>query len=297
MSAVLETRSLSKYFGAVVAAKDINISFKSGERVGVIGANGAGKTTFINLVTGYLKPSRGRIFYQGRNITALSPRTITNLGICRSFQIPQLFPELSVSDNLLVALGFSAKAKSSFFRPLLNKRNFEQVKQISESFDLQNDLKVQAGALPQGKRKLLDIAMATVNDPNLILLDEPTSGVSAEEKFAVMEQLMETLDTTILLIEHDMEVVERFCNRAIAFYGGRVIADGSVKNVLTDEQVKQYIVGKELHRKDEKGESDQNQLKNISWDSDSQYDDDQDGDSQDDGNQDNDSQNDESEEA
>ena len=294
MSAVLETKSLSRYFGAVVAAKDINVSFESGERVGVIGANGAGKTTFINLVTGYLRPSRGKIFYQGKNITSLPPRTITSLGVCRSFQIPQLFPELSVSDNLLIALGFSAKAKSSFFRPLLNKKNFEQVKQVSEHFDLQNDLKVQAGALPRGKRKLLDIAMATVNDPKLILLDEPTSGVSTEEKFAVMERFMETLDTTVLLIEHDMEVVERFCNRAIAFYGGQVIADGSVKNVLTDEQVKQYIVGKELHRKDKKEKGDQDQLK-ISWDSHSQYAEDQDGDGQD--NQDSDSQDNESEEA
>ena len=249
MSAVLETKALNKYFGAVVAAKDINISLESDERVGIIGANGAGKTTFINLVTGYLKPSWGKIFYQGKNITSLPSSKITRLGISRSFQIPQLFSELSVSNNLLIALGLSPKSHSSFFKPLLNRGNFEQVKQTLNRFDLQDDINVLAGILPQGKRKLLDIAMATVNDPQLILLDEPTSGISTEEKFAVMERLMETLDTTTLLIEHDMEVVESFCTRVIAFYEGEIIANGDVKEVLANERVKEYIVGKELHRK------------------------------------------------
>ncbi len=301
MSAILETRSLSRYFGAVVAAKNVNISLESGERVGVIGANGAGKTTFINLVTGYLRPSRGRIFYEGKNITSLPPRKITSLGVCRSFQIPQLFSELSVGDNILIALGLSEKAKSSFFKPLLNKRNFEQVEQVLNSFDLLEDINVQASTLPQGKRKLLDIAMATASDPKLILLDEPTSGVSAEEKFPMMKRLMkalDTLNTTVLIIEHDMEIVERFCTRAIAFYEGRVIANDVVKKVLNDEKVKEYIVGKELHRQDDEGKDNQDDQKiRVSWDSDSQHDNNQDSESQDNANQVNDSQNDEQEEA
>ena len=249
MSAVLETKALNKHFGAVTAAKDISVSIESGEQVGIIGANGAGKTTFINLVTGYLKPSWGKIFYQGKNITSLPSRKITRLGISRSFQIPQLFSELSVGNNVLIALGLSSSSSSSFFKPLFNEGNFERVKQVLSRFDLQEDINILASTLPQGKRKLLDIAMATVNDPNLILLDEPTSGVSTEEKFAVMERLMKTLSTTTLLIEHDMEVVENFCTRIIAFYEGEVIANGSVKDVLTNEQVKEYIVGKELYRK------------------------------------------------
>ena len=249
MSAVLETKALNKNFGAVVAAKDINISVDSNERVGIIGANGAGKTTFINLVTGYLKPSWGKIFYQGKNITSLPSRKITRLGISRSFQIPQIFSEMSVGNNLLIALGLSPLSNSSFFKPLLNKGNFKQVKQVLNRFNLQDDISMLAGALPQGKRKLLDIAMATVNDPQLILLDEPTSGISSEEKFAVMEHLMETLKTTTLLIEHDMEVVENFCTRVIAFYEGEVIANGAVKEVFANEKVKEYVVGKELHRK------------------------------------------------
>ncbi len=299
MSAVLETKALNKYFGAVVAAKDISVSLESDERVGIIGANGAGKTTFINLVTGYLKPSWGKIFYQGKNITALPSRKIARLGIARSFQIPQLFSELSVGNNLLIALGFSPKSSSSFFKPLLNKANFERTRQLLSHFDLQDDINVLAGILPQGKRKLLDIAMATINDPKLILLDEPTSGVSTEEKFAVMERLMETLNTTTLLIEHDMEVVENFCTRIIAFDEGEIIADGSVKEVLANERVKEYIVGKELHREvnQDKEVQAEDALDNTTQDEDAQNVTVQDEDFLDVDDDTSDTQNDESEEA
>lgn len=252
MAAVLETRGLHRNFGAVIAAVDVNIAVDEKEIVGIIGANGAGKTTLVNMVTGYLKPSAGSIHYMGGDITALPPRAITRLGICRSFQVPQLFTELSAFDNLLIATGVARSAGRDLLRPLRNADTLDSTLQILERYGISSYLQQKAGALPQGVSKLLDIAMAMVRDPKLVLLDEPTSGVSIDEKFAVMDTLIGALRehaVTVLFVEHDMEIVERYAHRVIAFYDGRVIADGSPGNVLGDKDVQQYVVGAELHRR------------------------------------------------
>ena len=251
MATLLETRDLHKSFGAVVAAADISLQFEEHQVVGVIGANGAGKTTFINLVTGFLKPTKGWIRYLGRDITMLAPRAITQLGICRSFQIPQLFVELSALDNLLLALGVAPAAGRNFWRPLRSAAANLAALQVLERFGIAEYAKQNAEMLPHGVRKLLDIAMTTVGGPRIVLLDEPTSGISVDEKFAVMETLMAALreqGTTVLFVEHDMEIVERYGERVIAFYDGKVIADGAPSVVLVDPDVRQYVVGAELHR-------------------------------------------------
>ncbi len=251
MAPVLETSDLHKSFGAVIAAADINIRVEEREVVGVIGANGAGKTTFINMVTGYLKPTTGRILYMGRDITKLMPREITRLGICRSFQIPQLFVELSVRENLLLALGVATAVGWNLWGPLRNSVANDTAVRILERYGIAQYAEQQAGLLPQGVRKLLDIAMTTVGEPRIVLLDEPTSGISVDEKFAVMDTLMTALreqEVTVLFVEHDMEIVERYGERIIAFYDGKVIADGSPAEVLADQDVRQHVVGAELHR-------------------------------------------------
>lgn len=252
MAAVLEAQNLHRNFGAVIAAEAINIAVDEGEVVGIIGANGAGKTTLVNMVTGYLKPSAGSICYMGRNITALSPREITRLGICRSFQIPQLFTELPVLDNLLIAMGVARSTGRDLLRRLKNADTVDTVLQILERYGIAEYRAQKAGVLPQGIRKLLDIAMAMVGDPKLVLLDEPTSGISTDEKFTVMDTLMGALRehaVTVLFVEHDMEIVERYAHRVIAFYDGRIIADGSAAKVLGNDDVRQYVVGAELHRR------------------------------------------------
>ena len=251
MPPVIETAGLHKSFGAVVAAADITVSVGKREVVGMIGANGAGKTTFINMVTGYLKPDRGRIRYMGDDITARPPRDITRLGISRSFQIPQLFAGLSVRDNLLVALGLAGSARPDSWRPLKRDETVAAAARILDRYGISAYGTQQAGLLPQGVRKLLDIAMAMIGEPNLVLLDEPTSGISVDEKFAVMDTLMAILGeqgVTVLFVEHDMEIVERYGERVIAFYDGRVIADGPPRDVLAAADVRQYVVGSELHR-------------------------------------------------
>jgi branched-chain amino acid transport system ATP-binding protein len=247
MAVVLEARSLNKSFGAVTAAADINVRVEQDSVVGLIGSNGAGKTTFINMVTGYLTPSSGRIRYLERDITGLSPRAITGLGICRSFQIPQLFNTLSVHDNLQVGVGIAARSR----RAAGAAGDIEQqVETLIERFNLAGYRGQDAGLLPEGVRKLLDIAMAVAGRPNLLLLDEPTSGVSADEKFRLMDMVMDALKAqgvTVLFVEHDMEIVSRYTHRVLAFYEGRIIADGAPDMVLKDAEVRRYVIGEDIH--------------------------------------------------
>ena len=251
MTVILETNNLSIQFGGVIGASDISVTVKKGEVIGVIGANGAGKTTFVNLVTGYLKPSKGSINYMGGNITDLKPREITELGIRRSFQIPQLFGEMTALENMLTAQSMAPNVQRKFWMPLLRIDTAENAMERLELFGIADSWSQQVSMLPQGTRKILDIAMATVGDPQLVMLDEPTSGVSAEEKFDVMDILMDAFsqqEVTVMFIEHDMELVERYANRVLAFYNGEVISDAETKDTLANPQVREYVVGKELHR-------------------------------------------------
>lgn len=251
MTAILETNNLSIQFGGVVGASEISITVNKGEVIGVIGANGAGKTTFVNLVTGYLIPSSGTIHYMGNDVTKLTPREITDLGIRRSFQIPQLFGEMTAVENMLTAQSVAPKVTRSFWMPLQRPDIMKSALERLAHFGIADSAHQQVSMLPQGVRKILDIAMATVGDPQLVMLDEPTSGVSAEEKFEVMDIVMDAFarqEVTVMFIEHDMELVERYANRVLAFYNGMVIADADSRQALADPQVREYVVGKEIHR-------------------------------------------------
>jgi branched-chain amino acid transport system ATP-binding protein len=244
-ASLLEARGLNKRFGAVVAAADLQVDLAAGERVSLIGSNGAGKTTLVNMITGYLKPDTGHILLEGRDITKLSPRQITRLGVARSFQIPQLCGDLTVLDNMLVA-NACHDAGLSFWKPARRAETVARAEALLERFRLQ-DLRHRRGAeLPGGMRKLLDIAMALSAEPRILLLDEPTSGVAAEEKFPMMDTVMGGLadrSLTVLFVEHDMDIVERYASRVIAFYAGRIIADGAPGEALASEDVRRYVTG------------------------------------------------------
>jgi branched-chain amino acid transport system ATP-binding protein len=243
---------LSRNFGAVVAADNISVAIAEGEIVGVIGANGAGKTTFVNMVTGYLKPSGGRIYFRDRDITRLNPRQVMRIGICRSFQIAQLFPELSVLDNLLVAISSAEGGWPGFFRPLKSPGRIAAAEAALADYEITGYRDAAVATLPQGIRKLVDIAMAMVSQPSVLLLDEPTSGVSVAEKFAMLERIMAAVrgaGATVLFVEHDIEIVERYAGRVLAFYDGRIIADAPPEEALNDPDVRKYVVGSELHRR------------------------------------------------
>jgi branched-chain amino acid transport system ATP-binding protein len=252
-ASLISARGLVKRFGAVIAADNVSVEIRPRETVGIIGANGAGKTTFVNMVTGYLKPDDGAIFFRGADITRLPPREVTRLGIRRSFQVAQLFPNLSVRDNVLVAL---AAGSAVFPSPLVGLRTqalIAEADRILARGGLSLLAHRKTTELPQGQRKLLDIALAMIGQSAVLLLDEPTSGISAEEKFPLMDLVLNAMraaDATVLFIEHDMEIVERYAERVIAFYDGRVIADGEPARVFVDADVRRFVVGAELHRRD-----------------------------------------------
>ena len=216
-----------------------------GQRVSLIGSNGAGKTTFVNMITGYIKPDAGSIVLDGAEITGLAPRNITRMGVARSFQIPQLYAEMTVLDNMLVATACQNNALS-FWRPARNAAAIERATALLARFGLVQHAGRRVAELPGGVRKLLDIAMALTVQPRLLLLDEPTSGVSTEEKFPMMDAVMRVLEQealTVLFVEHDMDIVERYADRVVAFYSGRIIADGAPAEALAAPDVRRYVTG------------------------------------------------------
>ena len=250
MSTILHAKGLNKNFGAVTAANDINVAVEQDSVVGLIGSNGAGKTTFINMVTGYLKPTTGSIHFEGRDITPLKPREITQLGICRSFQIPQLYNSMTVAENLMVGIGIVASSGARWAKSnRLDVTPERAVDAMLEQFGLGDYRDRQSGLLPEGTRKLLDIAMAMVVRPRILLLDEPTSGVSADEKFVLMDRVMAAVregKVTVLFVEHDMDIVERYATRVVAFYSGRIIADAPPRQALASDDVRRYVTGELL---------------------------------------------------
>ena len=247
MTSLLSVYGLEKRFGAVVAADGLSIDIAAGQMVSLIGANGAGKTTFVNMVTGYLKPDRGAIALDGVDIGRRSPRRVAQLGISRSFQIPQLFVDLTAAENLAVAISGTHARALSFHSPAEGEGRREKAVELLERFGLAHQADRLILELAGGVRKLVDIAVALVRRPKLLLLDEPTSGVSAEEKFATMDRVIHAVApdaATIVFVEHDMEIVSRYADRVLAFYNGRIIADGEPHNVLRDPDVRRHVTGR-----------------------------------------------------
>ena len=249
MSAILSVRDLEKTFGSIVAARDITLDVPAEQTVGIIGANGAGKTTFINMITGHLRPSKGTIRFGEHDITGRPSREITRLGVSRSFQVAQIFPSLTVFDNMCAAAAVAGGAGGTLghaLAPLRSPARIAQAEAALDLFRIAGYRNVRAATLPQGVRKLLDIAMAVVGSPRVVLLDEPTSGISIQDKFGIMEVVMSALKSrrlTVLFVEHDMEIVERYADRVLAFYDGTVIADGPPAAALADARVQTLISG------------------------------------------------------
>jgi branched-chain amino acid transport system ATP-binding protein len=248
VSAFLSARGLRIAFGGVRAADGIDLDVNAGEFLAIIGPNGAGKTTFINMTTGYLKPAAGEISFEGQPILGLKPRRIVELGIARSFQLPQLFLEHTVLEN--VALGIWAR--SGFWSPrraLLESAVAGEAEEILTRFGLLDIVGRSAATLNEGARKLVDIAMAVALRPKLLLMDEPTSGVAAADKMEVVETLARVLRSagvTTIFVEHDMDVVARFADRVAVWSQGRISALGVPKAILDDPVVRRDVVGVRL---------------------------------------------------
>jgi branched-chain amino acid transport system ATP-binding protein len=245
MTSLLQTRGLTLSFGGVVAADGIDFDLQAGERLAVIGANGAGKTTFINMVTGYIKPSAGQISFDGKDITALHPRQIVQLGIGRSFQLPQLFLEQTVRESVELAVAARLK-RFSLFRPLSECVPADEISQSLALVGLREREHDLCSSLPEGHRKLLDIVMALVLQPKLLIMDEPTSGVAADEKHALMATIMKALDergVTSIFVEHDADIVTQYATRVAAWISGRIAADGTPEAVMNNDEVRSVVLG------------------------------------------------------
>ena len=242
---LLSTRGLSLSFGGVVAADAIDFDLRPGERLAVVGQNGAGKTTFINICTGYLPPTSGRVYFDGADITGQSPRAITRLGVGRSFQMPQVFTEHTVRECLMLAAS-AVKQRRGFLLSLSEAVDANEVDETLELLQLAPRAHDLAGSLPEGQRKLLDVAMALVLRPKLLIMDEPTSGVSSDEKHGLMAVLMRALDerqVTSIFVEHDIDIVRRYATRLCAWIAGRIAADGAPEEVLRDPVVVKNVIG------------------------------------------------------
>jgi branched-chain amino acid transport system ATP-binding protein len=198
------------------------------------------------MITGYLKPTSGTVEFLERDITGIEPRDATHLGLCRSFQISQVFMTMSVKQNLMIAMSLSKKSGKALLDPIDDEKISKECDDILELYKIKNQSENIVSTLSQGIRKLLDIAMAVVGNPKVILLDEPTSGVSVEEKFGIMDIVIAALkqsETSVLFVEHDMEIVERYVDRVIAFYQGEIICDAPPKEALSNKKVIEYVLG------------------------------------------------------
>jgi branched-chain amino acid transport system ATP-binding protein len=242
---VLRIDNLVKRFGGLTAVDHLNLSLPGGRLHAIIGPNGAGKTTFFNLVSGMLRPDAGRVFFLGRDITGLKPHEISRLGIKRTLQIKSVFPQMSVADNLWI----TAQAGSRFlhpFRPAARDRDTaERVERILEQIGLASLASRAAGTLSYGDVALLEIGMALIAQPRLLLLDEPTCGMSPAETDRAVEKIQELAQSIdIVIIEHDMEVVFEIADDITVMAQGSVLASGGPEEISADERVREAYLGR-----------------------------------------------------
>ena len=242
---VLRLDHLNKSFGSLVVTDDINLDIAEGERHVIIGPNGAGKTSLINQIGGQLQPSAGRIFVKDQDITGASPSRISRMGVARTFQRNNLFQNLSVIENLRLALEVRLGHPFDFLRPIgRNKRLLARAAELMAQVHLGGDGSRIARSLSYGEQRQLEIGIALAGEPELLLLDEPTSGMSPAET-ARMIDLIASLPRTlsILMIEHDMKVVFSVADRITVLYYGKILASGTPAEIQSNERVREVYLG------------------------------------------------------
>ena len=241
----LELCGVEKCFGQLQVIRGAALAVYKGERHALIGPNGAGKSTLFNLISGSLAPSSGEIRLRGRRIDGLTPETINRLGLGRSFQITSIFPRLSAFENLRIAtLGRSGVRYSAFRRASRHARANHRAFGLLDAVRLTHRSDVPAGELPYSEQRALDVALALASDPEIVLLDEPTSGMSRNEAAHFVELIRTvTQARTLLVVEHDMGVVFSLCDRISVLVRGHVIASGSPEQIGSDPKVREAYLG------------------------------------------------------
>jgi ABC-type branched-subunit amino acid transport system ATPase component len=242
---ILKLEQLRKNFGGVSAVDTLSLSFAKGEVTSMIGPNGAGKTTVFNLITGFLKPTSGKIIYNNRNLNSKKPHAIAAMGIGRTFQNVQIFSNMTVLENIMVGRHLRSNCGMFFSSVLPPVLRFEEnrirssAKQWISFLNLDQYADHAAGKLPLGNQRMLEIARALALEPQLLLLDEPASGLNARETIAMGEliQKIKSMNITVILVEHDMELVMDISDRVAVINFGRLIAQGSPKEVQQNQDV------------------------------------------------------------
>ena len=242
---LLETRELSKDFAGFAAVRDVNLRIRRGSIHALIGPNGAGKTTCFNLLTKFLTPTRGRIVFAGRDITAMSPADVAGLGLARSFQISAVFPGLSALQNVRIALQRKRGGSFDFWRSNRTLREFDaQALTLLAEVGLAGDSHTLAFELPYGRKRALEVATTLALDPQMMLLDEPTAGMGREDIDRVAALIKHaSLKRTILMVEHNLNVVARLSTTITVLTRGRVIAEGSYDEISRNHDVQEAYMG------------------------------------------------------
>jgi len=242
---MLQVEAVDKYFDGFKAVDGASLTVEQGKLVAVIGPNGAGKTTLFNLITGQLKPDKGRIIFKGEDIAGLPPHQICKKGIGRSFQIVNVFPRLTVFENVQVAILSQQRKSTNLFSPARSLVTNE-TRNILESVGLLDKAEAISGSLSHGDQKILEMAMALGSKPELLVLDEPTAGMSPEETLATMKsikQLASTQGLTILFCEHDMDVVFSIAQNIMVMHQGRTLIQAEPDEVRSNKQVQDAYLG------------------------------------------------------
>lgn len=242
---LLEIKDLRKSFGGLYATDGVNLTVSEGEVCALIGPNGAGKTTLFNLISGYLRPDSGKVIFREQDITCKPVWYIVREGIARSFQIVNVFPRLTVYENMMV--GVFAYERRTFDLSTSGKACFkDECMRLLESVALADSAKVMAGQLAHGKQKRLEVGLALASKPKLLLLDEPTAGMASEEKFEILDTVREAAKkqgSTIFLTGHDMSVIFSISDIIWVLHNGRIVAKGTVDQIRNNELVRKIYLG------------------------------------------------------
>jgi len=249
VTALIETLGVGKAYGDFVALEGVTLSIAEGELVSIVGPNGAGKTTLVNVLTGLLKPTAGVVRFRGVDIAGIGPVMLAKRGMARAFQLVHIFPAMSVAETIAVAV-ISQSGKS--LRLFASAKNDEavrtRVREVATIFGLEAKLETESRLLSQSEKKLLDIASAFALAPEVILLDEPTSGVASGDKHGIMRNVVDAAKRAgvkaIILVEHDMDLVAEYSTRIVALQGGKVLADRPPAEFFRDPEIIAAIVGK-----------------------------------------------------
>ncbi len=247
---VLHVADVQKSFAGLHALSDIDLSVKEGETHAIIGPNGAGKSTLLNVCIGRLRPDSGHVVFDGENLTGKQPHEINQLGVVRVFQTPEIFPELSLLENVMIPV--LAKRDGSFklrwFRRFSAEKEIRQKSEgILEDLGLGSFIGSEAGSLSRGDKRRLELAMGLAQEPRLLLLDEPTAGMARHDTNATIDLLkrIKARGMTKVIIEHDMHVVFSLADRISVLAGGRIICQGTPEEVKADPRVKEAYLGEE----------------------------------------------------